>query len=248
MDGSHIRAKRGGAGTGPSPVDRRETSSKHHLICDGRGIPLKVITTAANVNDVTQTLALLDGIPPVAGRPGRPRRRPDSLLGDTGYDSHPARRELRKRRILPVISRKGAPSIKGLGKLRYVVKQTLALLHQFKPLPSVGNAEPNSTTPSSRWPAASSAGETVMSAIESEGGHGRQRLLPRNARAKDERGPGHTVAEGLAVVIHDPVVPEPGAVQQHADVGGSLGGSRHESRAERVPLSVVRDLGLGSRT
>ncbi|WP_405908718.1 transposase [Streptomyces sp. NBC_00828] len=72
--------KEGGADTGPSPVDRRKTGSKHHLICDGRGTPLKVITTAANVNDVTQTLALVDGIPPVAGRLGRPRRRPDSLL------------------------------------------------------------------------------------------------------------------------------------------------------------------------
>jgi hypothetical protein len=70
----------------------------------------------------------------VAGRPGRPRRRPDSLLGDKRYDSNPARRELRKRRILPVISRKGAPNIKGPGKLRYVVEQTLALLHQFKRL------------------------------------------------------------------------------------------------------------------
>ncbi|MFF5304800.1 transposase [Streptomyces sp. NPDC013161] len=101
------------------------------MICDGRGTPLKVITTAANVNDVTQTLALVDGIPPVAGRPGRPRRRPDSLLGK-GYDSNPNREELRKRRILPVISRRSAPNIKGLGKLRYVVEQTFALLHQFE--------------------------------------------------------------------------------------------------------------------
>ncbi|MFG2658355.1 hypothetical protein [Streptomyces sp. NPDC048425] len=38
--------------------------------------------------------------------------------------------ELRLRRILPVISRKGAPDIKGLGKLRYVVEQTFALLHR----------------------------------------------------------------------------------------------------------------------
>ncbi|MFF2925691.1 hypothetical protein ACFVTP_25360 [Streptomyces celluloflavus] len=42
--------------------------------------------------------------------------------------------QLRKRRILPVISRKGAPNIKGLGTLRYVVEQTFALLHQFKRL------------------------------------------------------------------------------------------------------------------
>ncbi|WP_432189966.1 IS5 family transposase [Streptomyces sp. Tue6028] len=133
-DGSHIRAKKGGSDTGPPPVDRRKTGGKHHMLCDGRGTPLKVITTAANVNDVTHTVALVDGIPSVAGRPGRPRRRPDSLLGDKGYDSHPHREELRKRRILPVISRKGAPSIKGPGRLRYVVEQTFALLHQFKRL------------------------------------------------------------------------------------------------------------------
>ncbi|MEU9945963.1 IS5 family transposase [Streptomyces lavendulae] len=134
VDGSHIRAKKRGSRTGPSPVDRRKTGSKHHPICDGRGTPLKVITTAANVNDVTRTLALVDGIPPVAGRPGRPRRRPEALLGDKGYDSNPNRDELRKRRILPVISRKGAPNIKDMGKLRYVVEQTFALLHQFKRL------------------------------------------------------------------------------------------------------------------
>ncbi|GGZ98918.1 hypothetical protein GCM10010371_68080 [Streptomyces subrutilus] len=56
------------------------------------------------------------------------------MLGDKGYDSNPNRDELRKRRILPVISRKGAPNIKGMGKLRYVVEQTFALLHQFKRL------------------------------------------------------------------------------------------------------------------
>lgn len=102
--------------------------SKHHLICDGRGTPLKVITTAANVNDVTRTLALVDGIPSVAGRPGRPRRRPEALL----YDSN--REELRKRRILPTISRRGVPNIKRIGKLRYVVEQTFALLHHLKRL------------------------------------------------------------------------------------------------------------------
>lgn len=126
--------EKGGADIGPSPVDRRKAGSKHHLRCDGRGTPLKVITTAANVNDVTQTLALVDGIPPIAGRPGRPRRRPDALLGDKGYDSNAYRAELSRRRILPVISRKGSPNIKGMGKLRYVVEQTFALLHQFERL------------------------------------------------------------------------------------------------------------------
>jgi IS5 family transposase len=126
--------EKGGADTGPSPVDRRKAGSKHHLICDGRGTPLKVITTAANINDITQTLALVDGIPPVAGRRGHPRRRPDALLGDKGYDSRTNHRELRRRGILPVISHRGEVNIHGLGKLRYVVEQTHALLHQFKRL------------------------------------------------------------------------------------------------------------------
>jgi IS5 family transposase len=73
-------------------------------------------------------------VPPVAGRVGHPRKRPEALLGDKGYDSEPNRRELRKRGILPVISRRGHPDIHGLGKFRYVVEQTFALLHQFKRL------------------------------------------------------------------------------------------------------------------
>lgn len=126
--------EKGGAATGPSPVDRRKAGSKHHLFCDGKGTPLHVITTAANINDITQTLNLVGGIAPIAGRPGRPRQRPDCVLGDKAYDSKAVRLELRRRRIMPVISRKGTPNIKGLGKLRYVVEQTFALLHQFKRL------------------------------------------------------------------------------------------------------------------
>ncbi|MEV8530274.1 hypothetical protein AB0451_40525 [Streptomyces sp. NPDC052000] len=59
---------------------------------------------------------------------------PAALRGGKGYDSNPNRNELRKRRILPVISRKGSPKIKDMGKLRYVVEQTFALLPHFKRL------------------------------------------------------------------------------------------------------------------
>ena len=93
-----------------------------------------MITTGGNVNDVSMALDLVDGIVPVAGRPGRPRRRPDALLADKGYDSDRVRCELTRRRIVPVISSRGTKGIQGLGTLRYVVEQTLALLHQFKRL------------------------------------------------------------------------------------------------------------------
>ncbi|WP_179382404.1 transposase [Streptomyces sp. SA15] len=135
MRGRLPRAReRGGAATGPSPVDRRKTGSKHQLIYDGKGTTLHVLTTAANVNDITQSLDLVDGIPPVAGRTGRPWRRPEYLLGDKAYDSKAVRGELQRRCIQAVISRESAPNIKGPGELRYVVEQTFALLHQFKRL------------------------------------------------------------------------------------------------------------------
>ncbi|MFS0693854.1 hypothetical protein [Streptomyces nitrosporeus] len=59
---------------------------------------------------------------------------PPSTTTSQPVSSNPNRDELRRRRILPVISRKGSPNIKGIGKLRYVVEQTFALLHAFKRL------------------------------------------------------------------------------------------------------------------
>ena len=51
--------------TGPSPVDRGRLGSKHHLITDAGGLPLAVILTGGNRNDVTQLLPLIDAIPPI---------------------------------------------------------------------------------------------------------------------------------------------------------------------------------------
>lgn len=104
------------------------------MICDGNGVPLRVITTGGNVPDVTQAIALVDGIRPVRGRPGRPRRRPEALLADKGYDSRAARDQITARQIMPIIPFRGTKGIAGLGKLRYVVEQTISHLHQFKRL------------------------------------------------------------------------------------------------------------------
>jgi len=70
--------------TGPSPVDRARTGSKHHLITDSAGVPLAISLTGGNRNDVTQLLPLIDGIGPVAGKVGRPRKRAERLLADRG--------------------------------------------------------------------------------------------------------------------------------------------------------------------
>ena len=52
---------------------------------------------------------LLDKTPAVAGRVGRPRRRPDALPADRGYDHDTYRRLLRQRGIHPVIAKGGEP-------------------------------------------------------------------------------------------------------------------------------------------
>ena len=73
VDSSHIRAKKGGGKTGPSPVDRGRLGSKHHLLVDATGVPLAFSLTGGNRNDVTQLLPLVDAVPSVRGRVGRPR-------------------------------------------------------------------------------------------------------------------------------------------------------------------------------
>ena len=64
-------------------------SSKVHLCCDGRGLPLSFTVTAGQAGDNPQLLAVLDAISVPTGRPGRPRRRLERLLADKAY-SHPA--------------------------------------------------------------------------------------------------------------------------------------------------------------
>ena len=126
-------AKRG-QHTGPSPVDRGRAGSKHHLITDGRGTPLAVLLTGGNRNDVTQLLPLLYAIPPVRGRVGRPRRKPDSLFADRGYDHDIYRDQVRARGIVPAIARRGTLHGTGLGTYRWVVERSFAWLHGFRRL------------------------------------------------------------------------------------------------------------------
>ena len=124
--------EKGGADTGPSPVDRGKTGSKHHLICDGGGIPLAVTLTGGNRNDITQLIPLVDAIPAIRGRRGRPRRKPNVIVADGGYDHDKYRILLRQRGIRPLISRRGTRD--NNQPVRWVVEQTLALLHQFRRL------------------------------------------------------------------------------------------------------------------
>ncbi len=90
--------------------------------------------TGGNRNDVTQLMPLLAKIPSVAGLVGRPRRRPDMLLADRGYDHDKYRRMVWAQGIKPVIARRGVPHGSGLGVHRWVVERTIAWLHGFRHL------------------------------------------------------------------------------------------------------------------
>ncbi len=93
---------------------RHRPGSKHHLIVDAGGIPL------------------VDAVPPIRGRRGRPRRRPRELFADRGYDYDVYRRQLRVRSITPRIARRGVAHGSGLGRQRWVVERSFAWLHAFQ--------------------------------------------------------------------------------------------------------------------
>lgn len=48
----------------------------HHLVVDAAGTPLNVVLTWANRHDSTQFMSLLDGLPPIVGKRGRPLGKP----------------------------------------------------------------------------------------------------------------------------------------------------------------------------
>jgi len=120
--------------TGPNPTDRRKNGSKHHIITDGQGLPFAAKLTGANRHDITQLASLVEAIPPISGKVGHPRKRPDSVQGDRGYDSEPHRKELRRKRIKPILAKRRTENGSGLGIYRWVVERTLSWLHQNRRL------------------------------------------------------------------------------------------------------------------
>ena len=70
-------------------------------------------------------------MPPVGGKPGPQRQKPERLQGDAGYDSEPVRRLLRWLGITPVLAERGREHGSGLGVYRWFAERTIAWLHGF---------------------------------------------------------------------------------------------------------------------
>ena len=90
--------------------------------------------TGANSHDVTQLIPLVDSIPPVKGKVGHPKSKPEIVQADCGYDSQPHRVQLIAKNIQPVVAKRGEPHGSGLGKTQWFVERTISWLHQFRRL------------------------------------------------------------------------------------------------------------------
>jgi IS5 family transposase len=111
--------------------------TKRHIVVDRNGLPLAVTISASNVHDSKMLEETVDAIPPLRlpGKTrGRPRKRPEKLHADKGYDYPRCRKALRQRGIIPRIARRRIESSERLGKYRWVVERTLSWLTRFRRL------------------------------------------------------------------------------------------------------------------
>lgn len=83
---------------------------------------------------MTQLLPLVEKIPAIGGKVGAPLSKPQEVMGDRGYDSDKHRMALSCKDIPTQIARRRTEHGSGLGIYRYVVEQTIALMHQFRHL------------------------------------------------------------------------------------------------------------------
>lgn len=104
------------------------------MITDRRGTPLAIRITGANRHDSRLFEEIVDAVPSIRRRRGRPRKRPVKLHADKGYDYPHCRRALTRRHITVRIARKGTESKQKLGRHRWVVERTMAWLSQFRRL------------------------------------------------------------------------------------------------------------------
>jgi transposase len=123
--------------TGPNSTDRAKNGCKRHVITDARGVPLIVATGPANESDYKRAIELLDKLPAIAGRRGRPRGKPTIFQGDAAYGTAATIEQVVQRGIRPLLAPYGHTTRRhgsGLGKTRYVVERTLSWFGNFRRL------------------------------------------------------------------------------------------------------------------
>ena len=109
---------------------------KRHLLVEGKGVPLSVTITGANVADMRQTGDVLDAT--VVVRPD-PAHLPQHLCQDRGYDYDASRQAVQERGYVLHIPQRGLDTnIPPEGDparhpaRRWVVERSHAWLHKFR--------------------------------------------------------------------------------------------------------------------
>ncbi len=136
IDSKSVAAPLGGEKTGKNPTDRGKLGSKRHILVDGRGAPLAIVVSGAEVHDKCCALEILDGM--VVTRPRR-QYRVHHLCADKGYDYIDIRQGVRDRHYQVHIKQRGAevteiPPQKWYPARRWVVERTLAWQNDFRSL------------------------------------------------------------------------------------------------------------------
>jgi Transposase DDE domain. len=121
VDSCSVRAKRGGALTGPNPTDRGKPGTKYHVVVSTDGLPLAAVPSAANVHDTKLFPDLLRLAMVVCASIAR-------LYADAGYDSADNRWLCLRDGIQPVIRKIGQPHGSSLGQVRCIVEHANAWL------------------------------------------------------------------------------------------------------------------------
>lgn len=105
------------------------------LLVDARGVPLSIIVTAANRNDITQLLPTLDAL--VRERPPVGPRTRHHLCADAGFVGAAAHQDMLDRDYTPHVRPRGAERrarAKGKRPRRWVVEAAHAWFTRFRKL------------------------------------------------------------------------------------------------------------------
>jgi len=142
IDSKSAPAPLGGQDTGKSPVDRSKGGSKIHILVDGRGVPLAVYITAANIHDKWLVDEVVFSI--VVPRPDATELAQHLCL-DKGYDypdvhefveqeRYIAHIKHRRRRNEPLLDYCFVPGETQFPARRWVVERTFAWLAKRRSL------------------------------------------------------------------------------------------------------------------
>ena len=107
------------------------------MLVDGRGVPLSLVASGANVHDVKVLDQTLDQVVPP--RPAPQAKAPQHLCADAGYKGKPAKQAVKKRHYRPHIkqrreeaeAKRKRPQYKAR---RWVVERTHSWLNRFRKL------------------------------------------------------------------------------------------------------------------